>query len=107
MLVLLDHGTPRGLARFLVGHVVKTAQRQGWDRLINGDLLAQAEAAGFQVLVTPDKNIRYQQNLAKRKMAIVVIGNPLWPILRLHCQMVGSAVDAARPGSYTEVDIPS
>lgn len=106
MLVLLDHGTPRGLARYLAGHVVKSAQKQGWDRLTNGELLTQAENAGFQVLVTPDKNIRYQQNLTKRKISIVVIGNPAWPILRLHCQMVAAAVDAAIPNSYTEVEIP-
>ena|SRR5664279_5242549 len=106
MLVLFDHGTPRGLASFLVGHEIKTAQAQGWDILSNGELLAEAENAGFEVLVTTDKNIRYQQNLTNRKIAIVVIGNPLWPILRLHTTLVLSAVNNAHPGSYTQVDIP-
>jgi len=106
MLVLFDHGTPRGLSRSLEGHIVKRAQELGWDRLTNGELLTQAEKAGFEVLVTPDKNIRYQQNLASRKIAIVVIGNPRWPILRLHAEVVVSAVNAAAPGSYTEVEIP-
>lgn len=107
MLVLFDHGTPRGLARLLFGHLVRLAQSEGWDRLGNGELLAEAENAGFEVFVTPDKNIRYQQNLANRKIAIVVIGNPQWPVLRLHAHLVLTAVNAATPGSYTEVDIPS
>ena len=105
MFVLFDHGTPRGLSRSLEGPSVRRAQELGWDRLTNGELLVQAEKAGFEVLVTPDKNIRYQQNLANRKIAIV-IGTPLWPILRLHAELVVSAVNAATPGSYTEVGIP-
>jgi len=106
MLVLFDHGTPRGLARLLVGHLVRPAQAEGWDRL-TGDLLAKAENAGFEVLVTPDKNIRYQQNLSNRKIAIVVIGNAQWPVLRLHARLILAAVNAATPGSYTEVEIPN
>ena len=106
MLVLFDHGTPRGLAHSLTGHTVNEAKAHGWDRLSNGELLAEAEKAGFEVLVTPDKNIRYQQNLEGRRIAIVVLGNPLWPILRLHADLVLSAVNATTPGSYAEVDIP-
>jgi len=78
----------------------------GWDRLTNGELLTAAEEAGFQLLLTTDKNIRYQQNLKGRKIAIIVIGNPQWPVLRLHVQRVVAAVIAARAGSYAEVDIP-
>ena len=58
------------------------------------------------MLVTPDKNIRYQQNLTAHRIALVVLGNPQWPILRLHMERVVAAVNAARPGSYTEVEIP-
>ena len=54
----------------------------------------------------PNKNIRYQQNLTVRTIALVVLGNPQWPILRLHVERVVTAVNAARPGSYTEVEIP-
>jgi hypothetical protein len=107
MLVLFDHVTPRGLGRLLAGHTVKEAKAQGWDRLSNGELLAEAENAGFEVLVTPDKNIRHQQNLARRRIAIVVLGNPLWPMLRLHADLVVAAVNTATPGSYTEVAIPN
>jgi len=79
----------------------------GWDRLSNGELLTAAEQAGFELLLTTDKNIRYQQNLAGRKIAIVVLGTSQWPVLRLHVQRVAAAVNTVTPGSYTEVDIPS
>ena len=78
----------------------------GWDRFSNGELLDAAEKAGIEILATTDKNIRYQQNLAAQKIAIVVLGNPQWPILRRYVDRVAAAVNAAKPGSYTEVDIP-
>lgn len=77
-----------------------------WETLENGELLKAAEAAGFDVLLTPDKNIRYQQNLTLRTIALVVLGNPQWPVLRLHVERIVAAVNAARSGSYTEVEIP-
>jgi hypothetical protein len=63
MRILFDHVTPRGIARFLASHTVTKAKDRGWDTLTNGDLLAEAERAGFEVLLTADKNMRYQQNL--------------------------------------------
>jgi len=72
MLILFDHGTPRGIARALDHHTVREARAQGWDTLKNGDLLKAAEDAGFGVLLTTDKNLPYQQNLAARKIAVVV-----------------------------------
>jgi hypothetical protein len=106
MLVLFDHGTPRGISGFLPAHSVVRARERGWDTLTNGDLLAEAERAGFEVFLTADKNIRYQQNLADRKIAIVVLSTPQWPLVRLHTAEIAAAVDAAEPGSYTEVQIP-
>jgi hypothetical protein len=106
MLILFDHGTPRGIARLLRGHTVTRARQRGWDRLSNGDLLAEAERAGFDVFLTADKNIQYQQNLAGRKIAVVVLGAPQWPIVRLHVGRIAAAVNAATPGSYAEVQIP-
>ena len=88
-------------------HTVKDAKSQGWDSLSNVGLLDAAEAASFDVLVTSDKNIRYQPNLKRRKIAIVVLGNPQWPVLRLHTHLVVAAVDDAKPGTYIEVEIPS
>ena len=69
-------------------------------------MLAAAEIAGFDLLLTTDKNMRYQQNLTGRKIAIVVLGQQQWPRLRPHVQRVVEAVNAATAGSYAEVDIP-
>jgi hypothetical protein len=107
MLVLFDNGTPRGIARELQDHTVKEAREQGWDVLRNGDLLDVAEAAGFDVLVTTDKNIRHQQNLEGRKIAIVVLGKGRWTLIKPVLPRIVAAVNAATVGTYTEVDIPS
>ena len=106
MLVLFDNGTPSGIAKSLHGHRVTELRNLGWDTLSNGVLLKEAEAAGFEVLLTNDKNIRYQQNLAGRRIALVVLGNSQWPMVRLYLREIASAVDAAEPGSYFEVEIP-
>jgi predicted nuclease of predicted toxin-antitoxin system len=106
MRILFDHVTPAGIARFLPGHAVTKAKDRGWDTLTNGDLLAQAERAGFDVLLTADKNMRYQQNLAGRRIALVVLSTPQWPLVRLHLDRIAAAVNAATPGSFTEVGIP-
>jgi hypothetical protein len=106
MRIIFDQATPVPIRRYLEPHTVRTAAGQGWDQLTNGDLLNAAEAAGFDLLLTTDKNMRYQQNLAGRKIAIIVLGEQQWPQLRPHIQRVIEAVNAAVPGSYTEVDIP-
>ena len=106
MRILFDHNTPYRLARHLEGHTVSKAKECGWDRLTNGDLLAAAEKAGFDLLLTADKNMRYQQNLSWRKIALVVLGNSPWQIVRLHLDAVVAAVNTATPGSFVEVEIP-
>jgi hypothetical protein len=95
MFVLFDQGTPVPIRPFLQEDTVQTTAQRGWDKLKNGELLKAAEDAGFDVLVTPDKNIRYQQNLTVRTIALVVLGNPQSPILRLHVERVVAAVNAA------------
>lgn len=75
------------------------------DRLTNGELLVAAEAAGFDVLVTPDQNIRNQQNLAARRIALVVLSKAQWPYVRHHLVEIAKAVNAANPRSYVEVEI--
>ena len=97
MRVLFDQGTPVPIRPFLKGHAIRTAAQEGWDRLCNGELLNAAETAGFDVLVTTDKNIRYQQNLTGRKIAIVLLGKQQWPELRAHVQLVVAAVNATSP----------
>lgn len=107
MLVLFDNGTPRTLARYLIDrHAVTEARARGWEALENGDLLEAAESAGFDVLVTTDKNLRYQQNLSGRKIAIVVLGQGRWSLVQAHVAEVVAAVNAAELGSYAEVNIP-
>ncbi|MGA2988411.1 MAG: hypothetical protein ABSG32_31970 [Terriglobia bacterium] len=107
MLVLFDNGTPRTLARYLIDrHTVTEARARGWEELENGELLNQAEAAGFEVLVTTDKNLRYQQNLTGRRIAIVVLGQGRWTLIQPHVTQVVAAVNAATPGSFAEVEIP-
>ena len=106
MLILFDHGTPRGIARALEGHTVKEARAEGWDTLSNGDLLKAAEHAGFDILLTTDKNLAHQQNLQARKLAIVVLSNSRWSLVRTVLGDIAAAVNAAKPGSYTLVDIP-
>ena len=78
----------------------------GWDRLTNGELL-DAEEAGFDLLLTTDESMRYQQDLTGRRLAIIVIGNAQWPVLWLHVQCVVAAVISATASSYTKVDIPA
>ncbi len=90
----------------MAGHTVSKAEDLGWGRLENGELLAAAEQAGFRVLLTADKNLRYQQRLSGRKIAIVVLGHSPWPPARLHIPEIVAALNGATPGSYAEVDIP-
>jgi hypothetical protein len=106
MRILFDHGTPAPLIQHLAGHTVTKAKDAGWDRLANGDLLKAAEEAGFEVLITTDKNMAAQQNLEKSALAVVVLGNSQWRIVQRYIRRIAAAVNAATPGSYTEVDIP-
>jgi len=107
MLVLLDHGTPRGIARALQGHIIKEAKAQGWDTLSNGDLLKAAEEAGFEVLLTTDTNLPHQQNLQGRKLAIVILSRNRWSLVHPMMQQIADAVNAAKPGTCAVVDIPA
>ena len=107
MLILFDHGTPKGLARALPGHTIDTAQARGWDTLSNGALLNAAEEAGFELLLTTDRRIRYQQNLGVRRIALVVLtGTTRWSSVRQHVHRIAAAVASATRGSYSEVEIP-
>ena len=107
MRVLFDNGTPRGLAAALTEHTVEEARTHGWDTLRNGELLDAAEAAGFDVFVTTDRNIPYQQNLSNRRIAIVVLGNGRWRLIRDRLSEIAAAIAHAQPGCAVEVDIPS
>ena len=106
MRVLFDQATPLPFRAYLDQHSVSTASQQGWDKLKNGDLPTAAENAGFEVFLTTDKNIRYQQDLTRRKIAIVVLARQQWPQLRAHVQIIVEAVNKATLGSYMRSTFP-
>ncbi len=87
------------------GHTVVTAWYQGWSGLKNGALLDAAEAAGFGLFITADQEMSYQQNLTGRKMALVVLSTNNWSFIKAGIGAIIAAIDAAAPGSYTEVKI--
>jgi hypothetical protein len=98
--ILLDQNAPLGLRRLLTGHEVATAASLGWSTIQNGDLIRAAEAAGFTVLITCDQNIRYQQNLAGRHLALIELTTNRWATIRENIADVLALVDAATPGDY-------
>jgi hypothetical protein len=105
MLILFDHGTPAPLRRFLINHKVVTAFELGWATLKNGALLEAAEQAGYELLVTTDKNLKYQQNLRERKISVIALGQANWPIVRTRIPDIIAAVNAAMAGSYQLVQM--
>jgi hypothetical protein len=103
--VLLDEQLPRHLARELRDHEVRTVQSQGWAGVKNGELLALAAAAGFQVLLTADQNLEFQQNLARSPLAVVVLvapSNALEDLLPC-VPAARAAILATRPGQVVRV----
>jgi predicted nuclease of predicted toxin-antitoxin system len=106
MRILFDHGTPAPLIPFLPGHTITKTKDAGWDRLTNGELLKAAEEAGFEVLITTDKNMVTQQNLRHRAIAIVVLGNSQWRVVQRYVRKIAATVNATTPGSYVEIEIP-
>lgn len=105
MKILFDQGTPVPLRRYLVGHSIQTVYEQGWSTLSNGELLAQAEQGGYDLLVTTDQNLRYQQNLMNRRLAILVLLSTSWPRIRLRLDLIRAEVDSISAGEYKEVPI--
>ncbi|MCE0521307.1 MAG: hypothetical protein LV480_00155 [Methylacidiphilales bacterium] len=104
MRVLFDQGTPAPLRLFLTGHEVVTAHELGWSHLKNGELLSAAEA-NFDVLVTTDQNLRYQQNLSGRNLAILVLPTTSWPRLQGLTGIILSELGKIQPGEYRELPI--
>ena len=104
MRVLFDQNTPRPLAQYLTAHQVRRAIDLGWDKLRNGDLLKAAEDAGFDVLLSGDKKMRYEQNMAGRRIAIVCLSANNWPIVKNHITAISHAVEQAVPGTLIFVE---
>lgn len=102
MRVLFDQGTPIPLRKQFAGHDVVTAFEAGWSEVSNGELLSKAEDQ-FDALVTTDKQLRYQQNLSGRRIAIVVLPHASWLKLQPHADKIAAAVLAVHPGTYLEL----
>ena len=106
MRILFDQGTPVPLRSLLSDNQVETAFERGWKTLTNGQLLAEAERAGFEILLTTDKNLRYQQNLAGRSIAIIVLSTTSWPRIQRAIAAITKAIETATPGGVQEVEVP-
>ena len=105
MRILFDQGTPVPLRKYLTEHSVTIAYEEGWSNLSNGDLLKSAEGKGYQIFVTTDRNLRYQQNLSDRQMAIVVLLSTSWPKIRTQTDKVCGVINEIKLGDYVEISI--
>ena len=106
MRILFDQGTPVPLRKALTEHLVQTAYELSWQQLENGALIAAAETEGFDLLITTDQNLRYQQNLDSRQISILVLKSTSWPRIKAHVETIVSHIEHAEPGSYQEIPIP-
>jgi Domain of unknown function (DUF5615) len=103
--ILFDANTPAPLARYLRGHEVVRADELGWQGLENGALLDAAERAGFDLLLTCDKNVQYQQNFTSRQLALVILSSNHWPTLRRIAARIATAVDFVQTGQIVKIDV--
>ncbi|MDB6056508.1 MAG: hypothetical protein JWO95_352 [Verrucomicrobiales bacterium] len=106
MKILLDVCTPVQIRNALHGHEVHTAVRVGWGQLENGDLLREAEAAGFQLLIICDKNLQHQQNLSGRRIAILELWTNHRPTLEQHFGYIRDAAESMKSGEYRSLKSP-
>ena len=104
MRVLLDENLPHDLKPLLLGHEISTVQDAGWAGTKNGDLLKLAEGR-FDVFLTADKNLRYQQNLSGRKIAVIELPTNRWPVLRTLAARITTAIASAIPGRYLIIEL--
>ena len=103
MRVLFDQGTPVPLRRFLGSHTVMTVYEKGWSGTGNGDLLRLADQQMFEVFLTTDQHLKYQQNLTNRQIAIVVLPTTSWPVIQKHTAKIAKVLDSLAPGDFIEL----
>ncbi len=103
MSILFDQGTPAPLRQHLARHTIDTAFERGWSNWHNGALLDVVEQEGYDLLMTTDQNLRYQQNLADRQLAIIVLLSTSWPRIQWRIDAIQAALDRAAPGDYKEI----
>jgi len=105
--VIFDNSTPAPLAAFLIGHKISMCPKLGWARMGNGELLTAAEAAGFELMISADQNLKYQQNLTKRRIALIVLGSNDWSIVQKYTAVIADFADGSSPNSYVFVEMPA
>lgn len=105
MRILFDQGTPAPLRRHLAPHAVETAYELGWATLANGDLLDAAEQNGFDVLISTDHSLRFQQSLAGRRLAVLVLLSTSWPRIQRRVNDIQDALSLVQPGDVVEIAI--
>lgn len=105
MKIVFDQGVPVPLRSRLLGHEIATAYELGWSALKNGDLISSVQKDGYDLLLTTDRNLKYQQNLVGRRMSIVVLQSTSWPRIQKHVDAISVALSRATIGSYEEVPI--
>jgi hypothetical protein len=105
MKILFDQGTPVPLRAHLANHLVDTAFEKGWANLRNSQLLKAAESAGYDLLVTTDRNLKYQQSLRERKLAILVILSTSWPRIQSRAQAIRQLIETMQVSDYVEFDL--
>jgi hypothetical protein len=103
MRILFDQGTPVPLRQHLTSHLVDTAFERGRSTLRNGELLDVAEHERYDLLITTDQNLRYQQQLAARQLAIIVLLSTSWPRIQRRTEAIQAAVERVVPGGYEEI----
>jgi len=104
--ILFDQGTPAPLRYQLSQHLVSTTYELGWSTLTNGELLATAEKENFEVILTTDRNLQFQQDLSSRKIAIVVLSTTSWPRIKSVSEKVVASINSVTPSSFIEIEIP-
>lgn len=105
MKILFDQGTPVPLRDHIQSHQIDTVYERGWSQLRNGELLTNAEQDGYQVFVTTDQKLKYQQSLKDRMIAIVVLRSTSWPLIQQKVNEIQVVLDSVTSGEYVEIEI--
>ena len=105
MRILFDNNTPKPLRRYLTEHTVDTANEKGWAELRNGNLLDSAEREGYEIVTTADQSMRYQQNIARRQVGVVVLLSNRWPEVQMRIEEIRAALEGIQPGEFRELPI--
>ncbi len=105
MKILFDQGVPIPLRKHLENHEIRVAYEMGWSNLSNGKLLEAAEKDDFELLITTDQNLRYQQNLSTRKITVIVLLTTSWPRIQKKISTIQTIIDSATRSDYTEIAI--